>query len=469
MVMMSSLEVYEKLRGELNQIFREGDNLVEGDELWLELISDSMEPKKVLEIARDMKEEGNSLFKLGKVDNALEMYGYAEVILARYKFEEEEDRSKFCELALCILLNSTACFSRKKEFVQVGQVCSIILEFQPNNVKAMYRRAMAAIELERHDMAYWDLVLAAEINPKNQEVVKKLEEVKNFIKAKKSTDQHQNDFPKGLGSALPPPMKKSEHNLEIEHSSLQDEYQEKNSTIIVGKEDKGQHIVNMSNVDDKGSLELPIKEIEEGPKMNEEINPRVRMEGRKTETKEEEMEDKLSTSSDDDKISSVCTEDKNESLNLAEPMYRFNNRRRQGSILSISRSSYLMMTQGKPLKYYNAKLGSFMEVRLVSRVKEESIDKGEDCMQQRICSMNVGSQPTLKKEMQDNTDSTESYSEVHSCVTDDEDDSHVEESSSQARDYPFFHFSAKPVLTTRKRYEARMTTHDTSPPPVKKK
>ncbi|KAL2937701.1 Peptidyl-prolyl cis-trans isomerase FKBP62 [Bienertia sinuspersici] len=136
--MMSSLTIYEKLRGNSIKSLRR------------EII-------------------------LCKIDNALEIYGYAKAILARYKFEEEENLSEFCELALCILLNSTTCFSRQNEYVQVGQLCSIILDFQPNNVKVMYRRAMVVIELEKHEWAYWDLYLATEIDPKNQEVIKRLE------------------------------------------------------------------------------------------------------------------------------------------------------------------------------------------------------------------------------------------------------------------------------------------------------
>ncbi|KAL2902103.1 Mitochondrial import receptor subunit TOM70 [Bienertia sinuspersici] len=59
-----------------------------------------------------MKEKGNSLFKSRQIDNALEMYGYAEAVLTQYEFEEEEDITEFCDLALCILLNSTACLNK---------------------------------------------------------------------------------------------------------------------------------------------------------------------------------------------------------------------------------------------------------------------------------------------------------------------------------------------------------------------
>ncbi|KAL2904428.1 Peptidyl-prolyl cis-trans isomerase FKBP62 [Bienertia sinuspersici] len=171
---------------------------------------DSLASKEVLKVARNMKVEGNSLFELGKFEDALEKYGNAEVILVGYKFEEKVDRTEFWDLSLCIMLNSSACFSKLKEFERVGQVCSIILDFQPNNVKAMYRRAMAAIELGRHEWAYWDLVLAAEISPSNQEVMKRLEEVKTSIHREKSKDQTQGDCLKGLGLGVPPHNKSNE-------------------------------------------------------------------------------------------------------------------------------------------------------------------------------------------------------------------------------------------------------------------
>ncbi|KAL2925735.1 Coiled-coil domain-containing protein 43-like protein [Bienertia sinuspersici] len=52
------------------------------------------------------------------------MYGYAEAILALYKFEEE-DIAEFGDLALCILLNSTAILVNKRSMYKL--VNSVLL------------------------------------------------------------------------------------------------------------------------------------------------------------------------------------------------------------------------------------------------------------------------------------------------------------------------------------------------------
>lgn len=136
--MKCSLEVYGRFREELNKLLTKGDNLLEEDEFLIELISNSKNPGGVLDLAREMKEEGSLLFKEGRIGDALEKYGYAGVILGCFIFEKEEHISNFYDLTICILLNSAVCFSKKNEFEQVGLICCIILEFNLNKVKALY-------------------------------------------------------------------------------------------------------------------------------------------------------------------------------------------------------------------------------------------------------------------------------------------------------------------------------------------
>ncbi|KAL2930966.1 Protein translocase subunit SecA [Bienertia sinuspersici] len=53
-----------------------------------------------------MKEARNSLLEKGEVDEALEKYGYAGMIIARFNSEEEDDRLEFLKLGIGILMNS---------------------------------------------------------------------------------------------------------------------------------------------------------------------------------------------------------------------------------------------------------------------------------------------------------------------------------------------------------------------------
>ncbi|XP_056690233.1 peptidyl-prolyl cis-trans isomerase FKBP65-like [Spinacia oleracea] len=199
---------YEKFRGEVNKLLIEGDNLKEEDEILISLILESEIPREVLDLAKGPKEEGNLLFKSGSIKDALEKYGYAGLILARYIFYLEEDRIKFFELANCILLNLAACFNKRKEFELVGYIFSIILEYNPNNVKALFRRASASIELGRCDFAYWDLSTTKEIDPTNGEISKKLGQVQPFVIKKVQKSRSPGGIPVGLGIDLSSPKKK---------------------------------------------------------------------------------------------------------------------------------------------------------------------------------------------------------------------------------------------------------------------
>ncbi|KAL2923637.1 Brain-specific angiogenesis inhibitor 1-associated protein 2, partial [Bienertia sinuspersici] len=68
---------------EINKLFSEGENLTESNEVLLGLISNSSDSKDVLRLSKELKEEGNILFKQRKIEDALENYGYVGVILTR--------------------------------------------------------------------------------------------------------------------------------------------------------------------------------------------------------------------------------------------------------------------------------------------------------------------------------------------------------------------------------------------------
>ncbi|XP_010695298.1 peptidyl-prolyl cis-trans isomerase FKBP62-like [Beta vulgaris subsp. vulgaris] len=173
---MFSLEVCETLKGELHELLNKDCNLGSDDNKFLNYVAILDNPKTSSGLAKSWKEEGNSLFSHGDIDDALEYYGFAGVMLSLIVLEEEGAAS-FCELAFYILLNLAACFLKKNEFDQVGLLCYVVLTFDPCNVKALFRRAKASVGIRRCDLAYWDLLPASKIDPSNKEIAKKLNEV----------------------------------------------------------------------------------------------------------------------------------------------------------------------------------------------------------------------------------------------------------------------------------------------------
>lgn len=118
--MMFSLEGYKCLKREINRLLSEGEDLMEEDECFMELISSSKNSKGVLDVVKELKKEGNLLFQQRKTGDVLEKYGYVGIILVRHDFVEEKEMIECFE-------NFVACFIRKNEFEQVGRICSIVL------------------------------------------------------------------------------------------------------------------------------------------------------------------------------------------------------------------------------------------------------------------------------------------------------------------------------------------------------
>ncbi|KMS99653.1 hypothetical protein BVRB_1g022210 [Beta vulgaris subsp. vulgaris] len=313
------MEDYKRLREEIHRLLTEGENLMDDDEFLLDLISCSNDSKDVLELVRALKEEGNVLYKQRKFEDALEKYGYAGLVLARYEFVEKSDMGACFELAICVLLNSAACFGKKNEFENVGRICSIILEFEPSNVKALFRRALAASKLGRSIWAYWDLLFAVEIDRNNREVASKLEEVKSSLRKEESIKRSQSVVPLGATD---------KHN----HDGL---------ASIVDSGPKG-----CSNI--------------KGEKTLNEIKKKV---NGKNEVKKS---------------------------NLTEPKYRFAYRRRSGSLMSISKKDYNLLSTGKSIQCM--KLGYLMTVRVVMGTKE-GIKCKDVCQEEIMVASSDSGQP----------------------------------------------------------------------------
>lgn len=89
--MMFSLEVYKSLKEDINQLLTEREDLMDGDKFLINLISNLKNSKGVLGLVKDLKEEGNFVFMQRKIDDALEKYGYAGIVLARCELVEEKE------------------------------------------------------------------------------------------------------------------------------------------------------------------------------------------------------------------------------------------------------------------------------------------------------------------------------------------------------------------------------------------
>ena len=111
------------------------------------------------------KNEGNEFVRKGKYREALRCYG------------------KCLSLDSSLVpahLNSALCHLKLNEFQKAINACNNVIGKEPNNIKALFRRASANKMLESYHAAAKDLKNLLELNPKNGAAIQLLNEVKKL-------------------------------------------------------------------------------------------------------------------------------------------------------------------------------------------------------------------------------------------------------------------------------------------------
>ncbi|TXG60926.1 hypothetical protein EZV62_012289 [Acer yangbiense] len=127
---------------------------------------DMSTPEKI-EAAGKKKEDGNALFKAGKYARAAKRYEKAVKYIEYDSSFGEEEKKQAKALKVACNLNDAACKLKLKEYKQAEKLCTKVLELESRNVKALYRRAQAYIQLADLDLAEFDIKKALEIDPDN--------------------------------------------------------------------------------------------------------------------------------------------------------------------------------------------------------------------------------------------------------------------------------------------------------------
>ena len=131
--------------------------------------------------ANRIKDAGNKLFKIGRYDRALEKYEAANSSLEPLT----DSPSILRPIHQLLCGNITLCYLKMEKWHEAEATARKVLQFNPNDVKALYRRALAWIELQNYDAADQDLKNAKRVCEEkgDKEMLVAVEREINKIKA----------------------------------------------------------------------------------------------------------------------------------------------------------------------------------------------------------------------------------------------------------------------------------------------
>ncbi|KAJ6729029.1 PEPTIDYL-PROLYL CIS-TRANS ISOMERASE [Salix viminalis] len=157
-----------------------------------------MSTDEKIEAAGKKKEEGNVLFKARKYAKASKRYEKAVKYIEYDSSFSEEEKKQAKALKVACNLNDAACKLKLKDYKQAEKLCTKVLELESRNVKALYRRAQAYIQLADLDLAEFDIKKALEIDPENRDVKLEYKTLKEKMKEfnKKEAKFYGNMFAK---------------------------------------------------------------------------------------------------------------------------------------------------------------------------------------------------------------------------------------------------------------------------------
>ena len=139
-----------------------------------------------------LKEEGNKLYEEGDYAKASECYFEALCYVEEQLMRERRDSMMWkhhIDKKVPLLLNYAQCKLLLKEYTETIRQCSTVIEYQPDNVKAYFRRGKAYAAVWDVKEAKADLGKAVELDPTLAKTVDK--EIKALMERVKEKDAEE--------------------------------------------------------------------------------------------------------------------------------------------------------------------------------------------------------------------------------------------------------------------------------------
>ncbi|XP_040150277.2 protein TANC1 isoform X7 [Ictidomys tridecemlineatus] len=165
-------------------LLRKGAKL--GNAAWAMATS---KPDILIILLQKLMEEGNMMYKKGKMKEAAQRYQYALRKFPREGFGE--DMRPFNELRVSLYLNLSRCRRKTNDFGMAEEFASKALELKPKSYEAFYARARAKRNSRQFVAALADLQEAVKLCPTNQEIKRLLARVEDECKQLQRNQQQK--------------------------------------------------------------------------------------------------------------------------------------------------------------------------------------------------------------------------------------------------------------------------------------
>ncbi|XP_057361516.1 protein TANC1 isoform X3 [Manis pentadactyla] len=169
-------------------LLRKGAKL--GNAAWAMATS---KPDILIILLQKLMEEGNVMYKKGKMKEATQRYQYALRKFPREGFGE--DMRPFNELRVSLYLNLSRCRRKTNDFGMAEEFASKALELKPKSYEAFYARARAKRNSRQFVAALADLREAVKLCPTNQEIKRLLARVEEECKQLQRSQQPKQQCP----------------------------------------------------------------------------------------------------------------------------------------------------------------------------------------------------------------------------------------------------------------------------------
>ena len=112
-----------------------------------------------------------------KYKKSLRFYKY---LLEKINLQIDDNKKKLEQFYTINCINLAAAELKLFDYYSVKLACNEALKIDKFNTKALYRRAIAEMELKNYDKGFNDIKLANSLNPNNKLIIYEYERIKNI-------------------------------------------------------------------------------------------------------------------------------------------------------------------------------------------------------------------------------------------------------------------------------------------------